>query len=72
VGVAVGVADTAAVVTAEPEDADGDEVAAIATPDPASTATADVTPAPMIQPFLGENLRRVMSWSFMMKLPSFW
>jgi hypothetical protein len=67
VGVGNGVVDT--VVVAESEDADGDKVDAAATPDPTSTAIADVTPAPMIQPFfLDENLRRGCSWSFMMKL----
>jgi hypothetical protein len=42
---------------AEAEDEDGDEVAAFATPDPASTATTDATPAPTIQVllFFGEN-----------------
>ena len=69
VGVGDGVVDTAAVVVAESEDAGGDKVDAAATPDPTSTAIADVTPAPMIQPFfLDENLRRGGSWSFMMKL----
>jgi hypothetical protein len=41
----------------EAEDVAGDDVAADATPDPASTATADATPAPTIQAvlFFGEN-----------------
>jgi hypothetical protein len=44
---------------AEAEDVDGDEVAAAATPDPASTVTAAATPAPTIQAllFFGENRR---------------
>jgi hypothetical protein len=44
---------------AEAGDEDGDEVAATATPDPASRAAADATPAPTIQVlfFPGENRR---------------
>jgi hypothetical protein len=62
----VGEVATVAMVAAESEDADDDKVAAAATPDPASTATADITPAPMIQPFfLGENRCALAgSWSF--------
>jgi hypothetical protein len=63
VGVGVGDVAAEAVVVAESEDAVGDKVAAAATPDPASTTIADVTPAPMIQPFFFDENRRALVWS---------
>jgi hypothetical protein len=53
VGAGVGVVEVAAVAW----DVDGDKTVAAAMPDPASTAAADISPVPMIQPafFFGVN-----------------